>query len=72
VLGEIIYKVMVNISFSIQKGLVNNPDFMTRIFYGATKEGLKTAADNSTTENMETVINVNEDNPLVRILLRQY
>lgn len=70
-LGEIIYKTMLGISFSIQKGLVNNSDFMTRVFYGATKKGLRTAADNSITPDMSTVIKVNEDNPLVKILLRQ-
>lgn len=71
-LGEILYKTMLGISFSIQKGLVNNTDFMTRVFYGATKKGLRTAADSSTMPDMSTKININEDNPLVKILLRQY
>jgi hypothetical protein len=70
-LGEIIYKTMLGISFSIQKGLINNSDFMTRVFYGATKKAMRTASDKSMTPDLSTVIKVNEDNPLVKILLRQ-
>jgi hypothetical protein len=71
-LAEVIFKVFRISGYSISKRLLNNPDFITRQYYGAAKSGFKSAARSASKkaglEDMK--ISIDESNPIFKVLMR--
>jgi len=70
-LSEVMFKVLLSSNYSIKKALTKEKDFVTRQIYGATKSGMKNAVkENIDTETLETRIPLPDDNPLLKLMLR--
>jgi len=71
-LAEVIFKVFRISGYSISKRLLNNPDFITRQYYGAAKSGFKSAARSASKKAGldDMKISIDESNPIFKVLMR--